>query len=266
MQNHPYTSKAVAAFLVLGLIGAVNAAPIGVGASAAGSVGVGVGGTALPGGSSIGAAFGGGAAGGFGAPAVAGHGSATAGGSLRADGAPTLPANAEAIETIGMRQERLATGVNVAGGQAINAPGMAVANEHALAAVLNAGPAVKTIQETGVDGRAKLESDIETSVNATGKAMSDLKRESKSLNAEQRTEFQAAMKDVDARAKTLKKSLKTARKASAETWGDARADVAANYAAYVEAAQRAEATATAAPVPSTSTAANSTTAASADTK
>jgi hypothetical protein len=242
MQTNPYTSKAVAAFLILGAIGAADAAPVGVGAGVAGSVGTVPGVIGGGAGASAGGALSGGAASGFsGSAAGAGAGSAAVG----ARGVPDVHANTEAFETIGMRQERLATGANLAGGAALDAPGMQIANQHAITAVLNAGPTVKEINSATVDDRDKLSADIDARMNGTAKALAELKANTKSLNAEQRAEFKTAIKETDAREKALRKSLKTARKASVETWGDSRADVAANYDAYAQAAQHAEAVAAA---------------------
>jgi hypothetical protein len=261
MQTNPYTSKAVAAFLILGAIGTAVAAPVGVGAGVAGSVGAMPG--AIGGGASASGAFGGGAAGGFSGSATgAGAGSAAVG----VRGVPDVHPNAEAFETIGMRQERLATGTNLAGGAALDAPGMQVANQHAITAVLNAGPTVKEMSAATVDDRDKLSADIDSRVSATAKALTGLKAQTKSLNAEQRAEFKTAMKETDAREKALRKSLKTARKASVETWADTRADVASNYDAYVQAAQHAEAIALSAPSPSATAAATSTDSAAAQLK
>jgi hypothetical protein len=233
MQTNPYTSKTVAAMLLLGAIGPAFAAPVGVGAGVAGSVGVTPAGVPGLTGSNAGV----GATGGFGSTSAR---SANAGGSVNVSGAPDLHPGAEAFETIGMRQQRLATGAAVAGGNAINAPGMEMANQHAIDAVLNPGPMAKEIRAAAVDDREKVSADIDARVSATGKALDELKSHARSLSTEKQAEFKAAMKDTAAREKALRKSLKTARKASAETWASANADLAANYEAYANSAEHAE--------------------------
>jgi len=248
MQTYPYTSKVAAALVLFGAFGVAYAAPVGVGVGAAASGGIAPG--AFPGSSlNSGATFGGGAGrvgagGGFGAS----NGAASVG----ANGLPDVHANASGVETIGMRQERLTSGADMAGGAALNAPGMAVANQHALEAVANAGPTAAKIRSTTVDDREKLATDIDTQIKATDKALGNVKAQTKAMNAEQRTEFRAATKDMETREKALRKSLKNARKASAETWAAADAEVATNYDAYVQAAQRAQALASATSTESTS--------------
>lgn len=254
MQKKPHithVSKLIVGALLVGALGVAQAGPVGVGAVGGAGARVGVSGLG------VGAAggFGGNGAAGLhgGAAGVGSHVDASAGAAI-APGTPDLRVDQSGFESLGMHQARLSAQAESAGGKALQAPGMTVANEHAIDAVANAGPAEAKVREASIESRDEIATDIEGQVTATSKAMTKLDAEAKSLNADQRGEFRTAVKDAHAAEKAVKKSLKAVRKATPETWATARADLATHYAAYVNAAQRAQGAVTAAHVAPTAAA------------
>jgi hypothetical protein len=248
MKIHQTSSKLLA---ILGLLAstAVIAAPAGVGGAVGGAVGGIAGGAAggAGGGHGAGGAFGGNAGGHGNAGIGVGRGSANGhaqGGAAVGGNLPNAHANERAFETIGMRQERIKgeadTRAANAGGRALEANGMARANERAVVAVTNAGPSSDHIRRADVNARSEIIAGIDGRISAGSRTVGELNSRARTLSGEAKADFKAAMKDVDAREKDLKASVKAARKASPEAWAESRAHVAASYEAYTQSLARAE--------------------------
>jgi hypothetical protein len=69
-------------------------------------------------------------------------------------------------------------------------------------------------------------------------AVREYKRTESEMSAQGRTQFEAARNEVKAREKALDRSLRTAANASASGWDSARAQLAADYQAYVQSLAR----------------------------
>lgn len=149
---------------------------------------------------------------------------------------PDGPVGSSDFETIGMRQATVKAAN--AGGVAASAPGMDVANAHAVTAVLDAGPSVQQVQSADVQTRGEVIAQMEHEVNASDDAIAAAKVRAKTLDADGKAQFNTAVKDAHARAKALKKSMKAAKKADADAWADSRAKLAADYDAYTQAMTR----------------------------
>ncbi len=149
--------------------------------------------------------------------------------------------NAGEIETIGMRQDRLRAEANANGQGTAFAPGLAATDAHSVSVALDAGPTATTIRSATFTTREQLTTDVDQRMDAGAKAMVEFKERAKLLDASAQAEFKVAVKDADARAKQLKKSAKSARKGSEETWGKDRDSLAADYEAYASAMARVEA-------------------------
>ena len=254
MQTHPHTSKAVIALFVSGAIASLHAGSLGVGVGATagitgGAVGLGAvhaGGATGFGGAhvgvgaaSVGAAHANGAAG---LSAGAADGMNAMVGSAGFVSVPQTIVDVDSFETIGMRQARLA---ETHGGAVVaTTPAAANANEHSAVAALNVTSADQ-IRATAIDHRAQLASDIDAGLKAHAKALAKAKADAKTLNAEEQAQFKASLKESSAREKVVKSDLKKVRKAAADGWVDARAKLAADYDAYVQATEHAQAIASA---------------------
>jgi hypothetical protein len=175
--------------------------------------------------------------------AFGGSASSAGAGSMRGGFDGSAPAaRLDAFESIGMRQERLAR--EAAGASMVTSQTSTsvtpVPNHAAASTILRAGFSADTIRSANVEERQQLTTNIDKRVETSAEALATLKHEGKPLEGQAKADFKTAMKDVDAREKELKASMKTARKASAEAWADNRAEVAARYEAYTEAVARAE--------------------------
>ncbi|HVU32281.1 MAG TPA: hypothetical protein VHE61_02530 [Opitutaceae bacterium] len=246
MNTHIHTTNVIiASALCLGtaLISA-NAAPLGAnlgGAAAlhAGVPALGVGASGAASGIAVGA-------GSVATVPVGGWASASAGArdSTATGGAivgPDGTLDTSAFESIGMRQARLAADASNAGGVAVSAPGMNAANAHAVTAVASAGPSVRAVERADFSARRTITAQIDDQISANTRAVATMKQHAKSLSADSKADFNAAVKDVAVREKALKRSVKVAAKASADSWGAARAKVASNYQAYMQAVARTQA-------------------------
>lgn len=240
MNTHWHSTKLVAltSLLVGALTLPVRAQPlVNTTVNAVGGVTGGLGGV----GSSAGSGFGG---------SLGGPGAAAGGSVGGAIGAPPLHQDvvaSGAFESIGARQERLAMQTEVA-------------PRHIATGALSAGMSAESIRAASVDSRSQLATDIDERIAASSKAMAAMRVEAKSLRGDAQADFKAAAKDVDVREKDLRTSVKVARKASAETWAESRAKVAANYEAYAQAVGRAETVAAAGRASTTASTAASVTA------
>lgn len=133
-------------------------------------------------------------------------------------------------ESMGMRQER------------IKETEQADAN----GPVAQAGPSVAGIREATFDSREGISAQIAARVDDDEKTLGKLKMHVAA--SETGANFTTAMADVGARRKVLRSDLKAAPSITADGWGIARADLAADYGAYVESAARARALAASGPV------------------
>jgi hypothetical protein len=103
-----------------------------------------------------------------------------------------------------------------------------------------ADPLVSSIHSGGFESRAQLASDIEQRLDAQKDTLKSLKKDSKNLDGQARSDFKAAWDEVEAREKDLKRSLRELRNASQDRWESARSELAANYQAYNAAIARAQ--------------------------
>jgi len=127
-------------------------------------------------------------------------------------------------------------------------PGVTVtAGEDADAwAALDFDGTMRRLNAVTLDARAAACDDLDARVKASDKALVELGRRSKTFSAESRADFDVAVKDAHAKEKALRRSEKEVRRADAEHWADARADVSARYSAYAQAVHHAQMTAVAA--------------------
>ena len=118
----------------------------------------------------------------------------------------------------------------------------ASANASATAA-LAMGSTPAEISEASLDARDGVDADLRMKMEASEKAMTGLADGFAGLGAGAKASIRAAVKVARAREKDLKKSLKVADRAGADTWEDVRASVTMNYNLYAEAVAHAEAAA-----------------------
>ena len=250
---HYCVSTLSIAALVAGTALANGAAPIVHGA--VGAVGGVTGGLSIGGGNPAAAM----AAGSFHSSAgVAGgaSGAAHAGGEAFSGGA-SGGATSDEFESIGMRQARLQTQTTVnpladahASARAHEVSPRFASSSSASAALDATATAAKTRAAT-IETREDTIAEIKSRIKASDKDMSDLKVEAKENGPAAQAEFKAAAKDVAASEKELKRSMKAADKASADTWADSRTKLAADYEAYASAMAHAETAAAARAMPAT---------------
>lgn len=113
-------------------------------------------------------------------------------------------------------------------------------------AALDFDGTMRRINAVRLEERASLFDDLDARVKMSDKALAALRKHSDSFSAEAREDFDASVKDANAKEKALRRSEKEARRADAEHWADARTDVSARYAAYAQAVHHAQVTAVAA--------------------
>jgi hypothetical protein len=117
-----------------------------------------------------------------------------------------------------------------------------------VATSLDATRVTASIRSQNETAREHLFTDIETRLNSSDNALREFRRSTSEMSATNRDQFQSAADDLKEKEKALKKSLKAARKASAQEWDSARAQLAADYEAYATAATRIDALAGIQPV------------------
>ena len=86
-------------------------------------------------------------------------------------------------------------------------------------------------------------SEVEADLAASKRALAGLQKASSGLTKDARNLYKAAVDDVRVHEKTLRQSLKDARRATGEDASAAQAKLAADYDAYVAAVAKAEAAA-----------------------
>lgn len=126
------------------------------------------------------------------------------------------------------------TGSLRAGGAGINGTGSA-------SMALNTAQTIPAVQTAAFTERDRVTADLRGKMEASEKAVTQLKHRSGQMSAEAKADLKQSIKNAEAREKDLKKSLKAASKAKADTWEDARASVATNYNLYADAVAQAEA-------------------------
>ncbi|HEY0947174.1 MAG TPA: hypothetical protein VGD81_17965 [Opitutaceae bacterium] len=115
--------------------------------------------------------------------------------------------------------------------------------ETSASASLDARAMVRAIHQFSADSRKQLVTAIHARLETSAVVIARLHRQARAFDDQAKADFKAAAKIVELREDQLRKSLKAASKVSADSWADARAAVAADYAAYAEAVARAEAVA-----------------------
>ena len=110
-------------------------------------------------------------------------------------------------------------------------------------AALAVGSTPAEISGASLQTRDTVDADLKMKVDASEKAMAQLADRSDGMGDEARANLKAAVKEANAREKDLRKSLKVADRAGADTWEDVRASVTMNYNLYAEAVAHAEAVA-----------------------
>ncbi len=146
----------------------------------------------------------------------------------RAAGAPVAIAVAE--ETEANRAAR--PGPSAAGGGA------------SASAALELTETVRTISSAALPARDALLSEVNARLATSESAMAALRARARIQGeGNYQTALRDAVKDAQARAKALQRSIKAADRTKANGWAEARADLAAHYRAYAEAVAHAEAVA-----------------------
>jgi hypothetical protein len=119
---------------------------------------------------------------------------------------------------------------------------------NAAATTLDAGQVQTEIHSASFDTRDRFVDDVRSRVRESRQALSDLRPNSSDMSKEARDAFKAAIDDAREREKALQRSLRAAQHADAANWETARAQVSADFDAYVAALARVDSTAGPAPV------------------
>ena len=173
--------------------------------------------------------------------ALSGRSSGAAAGGVSSPLLASARAKIDGIESIEMGQARLAQNrAEVRGASATKSAVVPLPADDAASAALNVGFSAQTIRDAKPNERELLFTQINNRIDTSSRAIDGLKRDSKSLHGDARARFKAAAKEVAAREKELKASVKTAGKASADNWAEKRAELAARYDAYAAAVAKAE--------------------------
>jgi hypothetical protein len=91
------------------------------------------------------------------------------------------------------------------------------------------------LQHQTMETRRQFVTEVDARLAASRKAQAEAFKSVRSFTGETRAKVNAAVDRVKSSEKALKHSLKAYRKASAEEWDNARAQLAADYKAYVNA-------------------------------
>jgi hypothetical protein len=153
--------------------------------------------------------------------------------------------NVGSVDSLSASQDRLRTQAEFDSKNAALLPGLTFAPDASGSVVLDAGPVASQVRGAALETRQKVMAEMDARIEASARAMVALQKSSEQLKGTAQADFKAAVKEAGARESQLKKSLKAAGKAKADTWGKARSDVAADYEAYAAAVTHAEAVASA---------------------
>jgi hypothetical protein len=183
-------------------------------------------------------------------PAVSAHGAT---GAAAASGlTPMNPADVSNnlivgtdAESIGMRRERFRLQQEAAERAQAGAGRASVSASQAGALSFDATPTARAIEQASVERQDELAGKIADQIDAGRRAVAHAGKQARALEGQARDHFDAVREEVAAREEQLEDSAKAAKRASADTWEDARAQLATDYAAYVEAVKRAQLSATA---------------------
>lgn len=164
-------------------------------------------------------------------PAATAQGAASASTALRLPATP--PAGATAA----------AAAQTSAGGQAAGIS-LAQGASHEAALAVKPVDTLRAIQSTAFAARATLSAEVEARLEAGNQAIARFQARAEQAGERARDDFGRAMREVRAREKELRASLKAAVQATKEsTWGEVQATLARDYSAYAEAVAHAEASA-----------------------
>ncbi len=120
----------------------------------------------------------------------------------------------------------------------------ATAGRARASAALELTETVRTISSAALPARDALLSEVNARLATSESAMAVLRARARIRGEGSfQTALRDAVKDAQARAKALQRSIKAADRTKASGWAEARADLAAHYRAYAEAVAHAEAVA-----------------------
>ncbi len=152
---------------------------------------------------------------------------------------PPVGAGANATGAAGVNADRpLPADTNAAANADAQAHGLnaQAGGAAAVSTALSPSNTIHSIQSTTFDERKSLLNEVSDRMDAGKKLVSSLKRDPRAINTEVRAEFNAALDDVNAKERILKRSLKEARNAgNADAWAVAQTTLAADYEAYATA-------------------------------
>jgi hypothetical protein len=109
----------------------------------------------------------------------------------------------------------------------------------------DATPTARAIEHASADTRDALAAKIDDQIDAGRRAVKQAGKAARALDDDAREHFDAVREEVAARQDQLQETMRRARSSSDAAWEDARAQLATDYAAYVEAVKRAQLSATA---------------------
>ena len=141
----------------------------------------------------------------------------------------------------GARAIDIAGSAPTAANASVRADSAAASQNLAASAALDMTDTLHAINAATVQARPSLLGNVNARMEASDQAIAILSQHARSLHQDAQTQFNVAVKDVHAKEKALKRSLKTAGRVRAEAWVQARADLAAHFNAYAEAVAHAEA-------------------------
>lgn len=140
--------------------------------------------------------------------------------------------------TLTAQQQNREPAPGTTGGKATRTPDINAFSEASTA--LDSGPTVAKTRSATFVMRDTLISGLGTRIDASTVAANGIENRLTALRGEVRTEFKAAQETVRMREQQVRKSLDAARTATAETWSEARSNLAADYEAYAAALTRLE--------------------------
>ena len=166
--------------------------------------------------------------------------------------APMNPADVSAnlvvgtdAESIGMRRERFRLQQQAAERAQADASGATVSASRTGTLSFDATPTARAIEQASIERQDELAGKIDDQIDAGRRAVAHAGKQARALEGHARDHFDAVREEVAAREDQLEDSAQAVKRASVDTWDDARAQLAADYAAYVEAVKRAQLSATA---------------------
>lgn len=101
-------------------------------------------------------------------------------------------------------------------------------------------PLHSSLQSGDHASRSQLINDVEQRIDSQRDSVKALKSQGKQLQGQAKSDFKAALDEVENREKDLKRSVREVRNASQENWDSARSQLASNYQAYMAALSRAQ--------------------------